>query len=208
MTPRRTVQTEAAAVAAADELGYPAVLKSGDPDLVHKSDIGGVQLGLADRTAVADAYGRIIAAAGDPRVVVQRQEKSGVELVAGIAHDPVFGSVVMCGLGGVHTELFRDRTLRLLPLTDLDAASMWRTLRSAALLTGYRGSPAVDTAAWEEVLLRLGRLAEELPEVAELDINPVIARPDGVSVVDVKVRLSATVDEPDPTLRALRGGAS
>jgi acyl-CoA synthetase (NDP forming) len=110
----------------------------------------------------------------------------------------------MCGLGGVHTDLFRDRVLRLLPLTDLDAASMWRTLGAAPLLTGFRGSTPVDTAALEDVLLRLGRLAEELPEVAELDDNPMIVRPDGVAVVDIKVRLSAADGEPDPSLRALR----
>jgi acyl-CoA synthetase (NDP forming) len=204
VTPERTVDNEAGAVAAATDLGFPAVLKSGDPSLIHKSDVGGVRLGLADGVAVATAYQEIAAKTGDPRVVVQRQESAGVEMVAGIAHDPVFGSVVMCGLGGVHTELFCDRTLRLLPVTDYDAASMWRTLRAAALLTGYRGSPAADTNAWEDLLLRLGRLAEELPEVAELDANPVIVRPDGVAVIDIKVRLSAPGDEPDPSLRALR----
>jgi acyl-CoA synthetase (NDP forming) len=202
----RVVDTGAAATAVAAELGYPAVLKAGDPNLVHKSDIGAVQIGLTDERSVAEAYEKITSATGDPRVVVQHQERPGLEMVAGIAHDPVFGSVVMCGLGGVNTELFRDRALRLLPITDYDAASMWRALRAAPLLTGYRGSAPVDTAAWEELLLRLGRLAEDLPEVAELDANPVIVRPDGLAVVDIKVRLAAPAgDEPDPTLRALRG---
>jgi acyl-CoA synthetase (NDP forming)/L-amino acid N-acyltransferase YncA len=205
VTASRMVDSSAAAMAVADEIGFPAVLKSGDPNLVHKSDIGAVQIGLVDEKAVAAAYEHIVAVTGDPRVVVQHQEPPGLEMVAGIAHDPVFGSVVLCGLGGVNTELFRDRALRLLPITDYDAASMWRTLRAAPLLTGYRGSAAVDTAAWEDLLLRLGRLAEELPEVAELDANPVIVRPDGLAVVDIKVRVAAPGDEPDPSLRALRG---
>jgi acyl-CoA synthetase (NDP forming)/GNAT superfamily N-acetyltransferase len=200
----RVVDT-AAAAAAAVELGFPVVLKAGDPNLVHKSDIGGVRLGLADARGVDEAYGAIVATTGDPRVVVAHQEAAGLEMVAGIAHDPVFGSVVMCGLGGIHTDLFRDRALRLLPITDYDAASMWRGLRAAPLLTGFRGSPPVDIAAWENLLLRLGRLAEDLPEVAELDANPVIVRPDGVAVVDIKIRLAAPGVEPDPSLRALRG---
>jgi acyl-CoA synthetase (NDP forming)/GNAT superfamily N-acetyltransferase len=202
----RLVTSAARAQAAAHELGFPVVLKAGDPDLIHKSDIGAVHIGLSDVALVARAYGDIVKVTGDARVIVQHQEASGLELVAGIAHDPVFGSVVMCGLGGVHTELFRDRTLRLLPITDYDATSMWHSLRAAPLLTGYRGSAPVDTAAWERLLLRMGRLAEDLPEVAELDANPVIIRPDGLAVVDIKVRLAAAGDEPDPSLRVLRKG--
>jgi acyl-CoA synthetase (NDP forming) len=204
-TRQAAAATSEAAVAAAVELGFPAVLKTDDPNLVHKSDLGAVQLGLKDTFAVAEAYRQVVAASGDPHVVVQTQERPGVEMVAGVVHDPVFGSVLMCGLGGVHTELFRDRTLRLPPITDYDATTMWRSLRSAPLLTGYRGAPPVDTAAWEDLLLRLGRLADELPEVAELDANPVILRPDGLVVVDIKVRLSPAHDEPDSSLRALRG---
>jgi acyl-CoA synthetase (NDP forming) len=207
VTPSQVVDTRAAAITAAAQVGFPAVLKAGDPNLIHKSDLGGVHIGLTDERAVGSAYDQITAATGDPRVVVQHQEAAGLEMVAGIAHDPVFGSVVMCGLGGVNTELFRDRSLRLLPVTDYDAASMWRTLRAAPLLTGYRGSTPVATTAWEDLLLRLGRLAEELPEVAELDANPVIVRPDGLAVVDIKVRLAAPGDEPDPSLRALRGSS-
>jgi acyl-CoA synthetase (NDP forming) len=194
------------AQAAAVELGFPVVLKAGDPDLVHKTDIGAVHIGLSDVDLVARAYRDIVDVTGDPRVIVQHQEAAGLELVAGVAHDPVFGSIVMCGLGGIHTELFRDRSLRLLPITDYDATSMWQSLRAAPLLTGYRGSAPVDTTGWERLLLRLGRLADDLPEVAELDANPVIVRPDGLAVVDIKVRLAAPGDEPDPTLRALRKG--
>jgi acyl-CoA synthetase (NDP forming) len=125
-------------------------------------------------------------------------------MVAGIVHDPLFGSLVMVGLGGVHTDLFADRSFRLVPMTDRDAARMWRSLRAAPLLTGYRGSPRVNTAAVEDLLLRLGRLAEELPEAAELDLNPVLVSADGLAIVDAKMRLADVGPEPDAVLRHLR----
>ncbi|MET8148600.1 GNAT family N-acetyltransferase [Actinoplanes sp. NPDC049668] len=203
--PASTVATADAAVAAADLAGYPVVLKSADPDLVHKTDTGGVRTGLADATAVRAAF-PAVAAAGRPvaGVLVQQQVDEPVELYAGVVHDPLFGSVIVLGLGGVRTDLLGDRSLRLVPLTDLDAGRMWRDLRSAPLLTGFRGAPPVNTAALEDVLLRLGRLAEDLPEVAELDLNPVLAGPDGVIAVDAKLRLAPVGAEPDPTLRRLR----
>jgi acyl-CoA synthetase (NDP forming) len=205
MLPTTTVTDEAAAVAATESAGFPVVLKSADPDLVHKSDTGGVRLGLNSANAVGTAF-RAVRAAGRPDtgVLVQHQGSAPVELVAGLIHDRLFGSVVMLGLGGVQTDLLGDRQLRLVPVTDLDAQRMWRDLRAAPMLTGYRGAPAVDTRAVEDLVLRLGRLAEDLPEVAELDLNPVLAGPDGVVAVDVKLRLAPVSAEPDPTLRALR----
>jgi acyl-CoA synthetase (NDP forming)/GNAT superfamily N-acetyltransferase len=195
-----------AAVQAAQRIGYPVVLKAGDPDLVHKSDVGGVRLNLADEAAVRAAYAAVASSLGQPapRVVVQPMVAGTVELVAGVVHDALFGSLVMLGLGGVLTDLLADRTFRLLPVTDLDAGRMWRSLRSSRLLTGYRGSAAVDVDALEQVLLRLGRLAEELPEVAELDLNPLLARPDGISVVDAKLRVAPIGAEPDSYSRVLR----
>jgi acyl-CoA synthetase (NDP forming)/GNAT superfamily N-acetyltransferase len=206
LAPGRVVRSAADAIEAAGRLGYPVVLKAADPDLVHKSDIGAVKLNLADPAAVADAYPAIAAALGQlhPPVLVQHMGERGIELVAGIVHDPVFGSVVMLGLGGVHTDIFGDRALRLLPVTDTDAAAMWRSLRAAPLLTGYRGQPAVDTAAVEDLVERLGRLAEDLPELAELDLNPVLAGPHGLVAVDVKLRLAPVGFEPDAALRTLR----
>ena len=203
--PAATADSGTAAVRAAEHLGYPVVLKSADPDLVHKSDTGGVAVGLTDAAAVRAAFDDV-AAAGSPGtgVLVQRQIGAPVELVAGLAHDPSFGSVVLLGLGGVQTDLLGDRALRLVPMTDLDAGRMWRSLHAAPLLTGYRGAPPVDTAALEDLLLRLGRLAEDLPEVAELDLNPVLAGPDGVVAVDAKLRLAPIGAEPDPLLRGLR----
>jgi acyl-CoA synthetase (NDP forming) len=163
-----------------------------------------VRLGLGGPTAVRHAYPKVAAAGGPGAgVLVQKQVGEPVELVAGIAHDPQFGSVVLLGLGGVQTDLLGDRALRLVPLTDLDAGRMWRDLRAAPLLTGYRGAPPVDTAALEDLLLRLGRLAEDFPEIAELDLNPLLAGPDRVLAVDAKLRLAPVGAEPDPLLRRL-----
>jgi acyl-CoA synthetase (NDP forming) len=127
-----------------------------------------------------------------------------VELLAGIVHDRQFGSLVLLGLGGVRTEIFADRAVRLVPMTDRDAGQMWRSLRAAPLLTGYRGSAGVDTSAVEDLVLRLARLADDLPEVAELDLNPVLATTSGVLVVDAKLRLAPVGEEPDPYGRSLR----
>ncbi|GAA3340799.1 hypothetical protein GCM10020358_29720 [Amorphoplanes nipponensis] len=203
--PAAVTHTGRQAVAAADRIGYPVVMKSADPALVHKSDTGGVRLGLADAAAVARQYDTVAAAGQTGRgVLVQRQVSAPVELLAGLAHDRLFGSVVLLGLGGVRTELFGDRALRLVPVTDLDAGRMWRGLRCAPLLTGYRGAAPVDTAALEDLVLRLGRLAEDLPEIAELDLNPVLAGPDGVVAVDAKLRLAPVSGEPDAVTRRLR----
>ncbi|MGA5298297.1 GNAT family N-acetyltransferase [Nucisporomicrobium flavum] len=203
--PAELVTSGPDAVAAAERLGFPVVVKSADPALVHKSDTGAVRLNLTGAAAVRAAFDAVTAAgAPGTGAVVQRQVRAPVELVAGIAHDPLFGSVVLLGLGGVQTDLLGDRSLRLVPITDLDAGRMWRDLRAAPLLTGYRGAPPVDTAAVEDLVLRLGRLAENHPEVAELDLNPVFAGPDGVLAVDVKLRLAPVGAEPDATLRSLR----
>jgi acyl-CoA synthetase (NDP forming)/RimJ/RimL family protein N-acetyltransferase len=194
------------AVAAASRLGYPVAVKAADPNLVHKTELGAVRLGLSGAEAVAQAYRAIGAALGQPEppVVVQPMRGAGVEMVAGVVHDPLFGSLLMTGLGGIHTDLLGDRSLQLLPVTDRDAEAMWKRLRGAKLLTGYRGSPPADTDALQDVLLRLGRLAEDFPQIAELDLNPLLVFPHGVSAVDVKLRLSPVGPELDPSLRALR----
>lgn len=182
------------------------MLKSADPQLVHKGDVGAVQLSLTGPEAVKAAYQAVADAVHQvtPAVLVQPMASGTAELVAGIVHDPLFGSLVMTGLGGVHTDLLGDRAFRLVPMTDLDAGRMWRSLRAAPLLTGYRGAPPVDTRAVEDLLLRLGRLAEDLPEIAELDLNPVMIGPDGAVTVDAKLRLAHITEEPDPALRRLR----
>lgn len=127
-----------------------------------------------------------------------------VELIAGITHDALFGSLVMVGLGGPYADLVGDRAFRLVPVTDLDAGRMWRSLRAAPLLTGDRHRSGADIAGLEDLLLRLGRLAEDLPEVAQLDLDPVVVGPDGIAVGGARLKLIPAGEEPDPTLRRLR----
>ena len=192
-------------IKAAADLGGHVVLKAEAPGLVHKTDAGAVKLDLRTKADIVDAYAELDAAFGPrlSRVLVQPMLAGGVETIVGVVQEPVFGSLVVFGLGGVATEVLGDHTARLAPLTDADAAEMISGVRAAPLLLGHRGSPAVDTAALANLLLRVSRLADDLPEVAELDLNPVIARPDGAHIVDVRVRI-APAEPHDPFLRQLR----
>ena len=124
-------------------------------------------------------------------------------MIIGVVQEPVFGPLTVFGLGGVATDVLDDHAARLTPLTDVDAGELIRSVRAAPLLLGHRGRPAADLPALTDMLLRISRLADDLPEVAELDLNPVIARPDGVFAVDARVRLTAAAAS-DPYLRQLR----
>jgi acyl-CoA synthetase (NDP forming)/GNAT superfamily N-acetyltransferase len=170
----RRVTSADEAVAAADAIGYPVVLKSTAPWLRHRTDLGGVRLDLPDAAAVRAAYAAI--PAGDP-VIVQEMAAPGVATVVEIVDDPSFGALVSFGLGGVATDLLSDRAYRTLPLTDLDAAELVRAPRAWPLLDGYRGAEPADVGALEDLLLRVARLAEDLPEVLELTLDPVIVGP-------------------------------
>ncbi|HZH19186.1 MAG TPA: bifunctional GNAT family N-acetyltransferase/acetate--CoA ligase family protein, partial [Geodermatophilus sp.] len=170
----RTVTDAEVAVAAAEEVGYPVVLKSTAPWLRHRSDLGGVRLDLTDAEAVRAAFAAI--PSGDP-VIVQEMAAPGVATVVEIVDDPSFGALVSFGLGGVATDLLGDRAYRTLPLTDLDAAELVRAPRAWPLLNGYRGSEPVDVPALEDLLLRVARLADDLPEVLRLTLEPVIVGP-------------------------------
>ena len=194
----------------ARDLGFPVVMKATRPGLVHKTEAGGVHLGLSDEAAVRAAYLSIAGSLdeAEPEVALQPMVQTGVELVVGVAHDALFGSLVMAGLGGVHTDVLGDRSFRSLPVTDQDAAAMWRELRAAPLLTGYRGAPAMDTDALEQLILKVAELAKDFPEVSELDLNPVVAVPSGVAALDIKIKLAPAIDEPDAYARSLaRPGA-
>jgi acyl-CoA synthetase (NDP forming) len=170
----RVATTAEEAVAAADAVGYPVVLKSTAPWLRHRTDLGGVRLDLADAAAVRAAFDAI--PAGDP-VIVQEMAAPGVATVVEVVDDPSFGALVSFGLGGVATELLGDRAYRTLPLTDLDAAELVRAPRAWPLLDGWRGAEPVDVAALEDLLLRVARLADDLPEVLGLTLSPVIVGP-------------------------------
>ena len=154
----------------ARDMGFPVVMKATRPGLVHKTEAGGVHLGLSDEWAVREAYLSIAGSLNEtePEVALQPMVQTGVELVVGVAHDALFGSLVMVGLGGVHTDLLGDRSFRALPLTDQDVAAMWRELRAAPLLTGYRGAPAMDTDALEQLILRVAELAKDFPKCQSL----------------------------------------
>jgi acetate---CoA ligase (ADP-forming) len=204
----RAVHSPDDAAAAAGELELPVALKAIAPGLIHKSDAGGVLLGLHDAAAVRAGARRMqktLAAAGYELqgLVVQPMADPGVELLVGVVHDASFGPVIACGAGGTSAELLRDVAVRITPLTDVDAKEMLRSLKTFPLLDGFRGAPPCDVAAVEDVLLRLGALVEAHPEVAELDANPVVARPEGALIIDARVRLSAAPPrEPVPALRS------
>jgi len=196
--------TEEEAVAAAAQLGGRVVLKAEAEGLVHRTGAGGVKVDLRTPQEVADGYRMLVAGSGLrlQRVLVQPMLEGGVEVMIGVAQEPVFGPLVVFGSGDAATEVPGDHVTRLTPLTDTDAEEMIHAVRAAPLLAGDRGTPPADTAALADALLRVSRLADDLPEVSELDLNPVLARPDGIWCVDVRVRISPA--EPrDPFLRRL-----
>jgi acyl-CoA synthetase (NDP forming) len=180
------------AARAAAHVGFPVALKATGPELVHKSDVGGVRLGLRSEGEVADAYAAMADHIGERMTggIVQQMAGPGVETIVGVVHHPLFGPLLMFGMGGIDTELRGDRSFRILPVTDLDAAELVRSLRAAPLLFGYRGSPPVAVAALEDLLQRVARLAGDVPDLAELDINPLIVSPEGAIAVDVRARVA------------------
>jgi acetyl coenzyme A synthetase (ADP forming)-like protein len=184
LVPERIAATTDEAVAAARELGFPAVVKTAAPG-VHKTELGGVALDLRDEAAVRAAALRI----GLP-VIVQPFLRHGTELLAGVVQDPMFGPLVAFGPGGAFAELIGEASFRLAPLTDVDADELVHGGKAGLLVAGFRGTAPADDDALADLLLRLGRLAHDLPEVAELDLNPVLAGPDGCVAVDARVRVS------------------
>ncbi|HEX9031840.1 MAG TPA: GNAT family N-acetyltransferase [Streptosporangiaceae bacterium] len=200
-----TTDIEATALAARGMDGKPVVLKADVAGLVHKSDAGAVLLDLRTEHDVRRGFTELSRRFGADlrKVLVQPMIADGIEVLVGVVHEPVFGPLVVFGLGGVATDVLGDHAARLTPLTDVDAEEMIRGIRAAPLLYGHRGSKPVDLDALADVLLRVSRLADEVPEIAELDLNPVIARPDGASPVDARIRL-VPAEPQDPFLRRLR----
>jgi acyl-CoA synthetase (NDP forming) len=190
---------DAAALAAV--FGYPVVAKLQTRTLVHKSDVGAVQVGLASDRTVRSAFRELTAIAvdhlPDPNegegVVIQPMISGGVETMIGITDDPVFGPLVAFGLGGIHVEVLGDVRFRIAPLTDRDVDVLIRGIRGYKLLQGYRGHPPADLEALRELLLRVSRLAEAVPEIAQLDLNPVMALPpgNGCRIVDARIRVAS-----------------
>ncbi|KOG87851.1 CoA-binding protein, partial [Streptomyces varsoviensis] len=195
-----------AAVTAAERLGGgPMALKAYWPGLLHKTEVGALRLDLAGPRSVHAAYTELAGRFSGVMTgaVVQPMAARGIELVAGVAQDQVFGPLVLFGLGGTATEVLADHAARLAPLTDRDAHALITTPRCAPLLFGHRTGRAVDLEGLEELLLRLSRMACDLPQLAEADLNPVLARPDAVLPLDVRIRLMPRTVQ-DPYLRRLR----
>ena len=190
----RTAFDPAAAGRAATEIGGRVALKAQGPEIVHKTELGAVRVGLAGAAAVAQAAAQMdgsLAGAGVERrsFAVQSMVESGVELLVGIVNDAAFGPVLACGAGGTRAELLKDVAVRICPLNADDASEMIRSLAIYPLLTGFRRETPVDLGALEELLLRVSAMVDSHHEIVELDLNPVIARPDGALAVDARIRV-------------------
>ena len=174
--------------------------------MIHKSDAGGVRLGLDGAEAVGGAAAAIeadVERAGYKldALVVQPMSPPGVELIVGVAGDPSFGPVLVCGGGGTTAELVKDVAVRITPVSERDAHEMLRELRTFPLLDGYRGAPRCDLEAIEDVLLRISALVDAHPEIAELDLNPLVASADGATILDARIRVEEA--PPPPPISSL-----
>jgi acyl-CoA synthetase (NDP forming) len=184
------------AVAISEKLGFPVVMKIASVDVVHKSDAGGVKLGLTTEAQVGQAYDEIMKSikkafpdAKIEGVSVQPMAKKGVEVIIGMFKDAQFGPVLMFGLGGVLVEILEDVSFRIVPLEARDASEMIRDIKGFPLLQGYRGSDPIDIANLERMLLKVSAFVENTPAVKELDLNPMFAYKDGAIAVDARVIL-------------------
>lgn len=192
VTPETTAASLEAALAAAETIGYPVALKGSGEDLHHKTERGLVKLNLENAAALGEAYGQLAAAAGGPlaEVLVQRMVAGDRELVAGLVRDPQFGPSVLLGLGGIYTEALEDVSFRVAPLVRGDAFQMMEELRGRKVLGAFRGRPAVDRETLAEILIALGKIGLENPEIREIDINPLIIQDHGKPVaVDALILL-------------------
>jgi acyl-CoA synthetase (NDP forming) len=196
--PWRVARTVDEARAAAREIGWPVVLKTIAPAIVHKSEVGGVYVGVNDNDELGRAWAQVaveaprragIAASGVEGVLVQRMASAGKETIVGMTSDPQFGPVLMFGLGGIYVEVLGDVVFRVHPVSDVDAEEMVRSIRGFALLKGVRGEPASDTAALEEVIQRISQLVGDHDQIREMDVNPWLAFPHGGVAVDGRISL-------------------
>ena len=185
------------ALALSKEMGFPVVLKIASPDLVHKTDAGGVKLDLEDEDAVAKAYESIMKSvkeqypdASIQGVSVQKMAKPGVEVIIGMSKDAQFGPVIMFGLGGILVEILKDVSFRIVPLEKRDAHEMVHEIKGFPVLEGYRGQAPADIEKLEDMILKVSAFIEQNPAIEELDLNPVFAYSDGAVAVDARVIVS------------------
>jgi len=184
------------AVEHAERIGYPVVLKVVSPQVVHKTDVGGVFLNVSNREEVREAYRKVventlnrIPSAEIVGVLVEEQVKEGVEVIVGAFRDRQFGPTVMFGLGGVFVEVLDDVSFRVAPVSETDAEEMIREIRGYRILRGYRGRPPADLEAVKEIILKVSRMVTELREIGEVDLNPIHVYEEGAVAVDVKIIL-------------------
>jgi acyl-CoA synthetase (NDP forming) len=184
------------AVAISKEVGFPVVLKISSPDVIHKSDSGGVRLGLANATQVGKAYSEIVTSVRKafPKAVidgvsVQKMAPPGVEVIVGMSKDAQFGPVLMFGLGGILVEVLKDVSFRIVPVTQRDAAEMIREIKGYPVLEGYRGQKPASISALEKLIVKVSQFVEKNPQIKELDVNPVFAYHDKVVAVDARIVL-------------------
>ncbi len=184
------------AIAISKKLGYPVALKIVSPEITHKSDVGGVKLGLKTSRQVETAYEEILSAVKQKYshavidgVSVQKMARPGTEVIIGMTKDAQFGPVLMFGLGGILVELLKDVSFRIVPLEKEDAREMIREIKGYPILEGFRGMEPVDVSVLEGILLKLSRFVDENPEIKELDLNPIFAYRDGAVAADARVIL-------------------
>jgi len=184
------------AISISKEIGFPVVLKVSSPDVIHKSDSGGVKLGLANATQVGKAFSEIISSvkkaypkAQIQGVSVQLMASSGVEVIVGMSKDPQFGPVLMFGLGGVFVEVLKDVSFRIVPVTERDAREMIKEIKGYPILEGYRGQKPANIPALEKLIIKVSQFVEKNPQIKELDLNPVFAYPDKAVAVDARIIL-------------------
>ena len=194
----RLAKTRDEAISLSKEIGFPVVLKIVSPDVLHKTDAGGVKLGLDDEEAVGKAFDEIISAIkkNEPNanihgVSVQNMARPGVEVIIGMSKDPQFGPVLMFGLGGIMVEVLKDVSFRIVPLTKRDAREMIREIKGYPILEGYRGQEPANIALLEDMLLKVSELADSRPEIKELDINPIFIYRDSALAIDARVILES-----------------
>jgi acyl-CoA synthetase (NDP forming) len=192
--PHRVARSAEEAEAAAADIGYPVVAKIISPDILHKTEIGGVLLNLTDGVAVRNAYQQIADRARQGKaairgVLISRMAPPGTEVIVGLIQDAQFGPVVMFGLGGVFVEVYQDVSFRLVPLAKRDAAAMIQQVKAFPMLQGVRGNRPTDIEAITDLLLKVSKISEENLEIAEMDLNPIIVYEKGLRVVDARVLL-------------------
>jgi acyl-CoA synthetase (NDP forming) len=190
------VETEEKAVEAAEEIGFPVVLKIVSPQVLHKSDVGGVLVDVNDAAGVREGYHKILenvkAKVPDAEItgiLVQEMAPWGTEVIVGSTKDPTFGPTIMFGLGGIFVEVLKDVSFRLAPITRADAEEMVKEIKAYKILEGVRGKPPVDQKAIVDILLETSMMLMECPEIKELDMNPVLVYEKDARIVDARVIL-------------------